>query len=547
MVTLTLVAALLVAVLAWRASRADAPAPGRLLGALESRTAVIVVFAVTFVMLWCAWAAWSPIPTVHDEMAYVLQSQIFARGRWTIPSPALPLFFEQPYVLVEPALASKYFPGHSLLLTIGALVGWPALMPLMLQGGAACLLFVLARRVANGAVALLAWGIWLTSPIVLANGPTFYSEATTTVCWLAGWYALLEWRAGHRLPWLLAVAVCTGWIAITRPLTAVAYAIPIALVVVHDVGRQRRWRDLALAMGVGIAVLAIIPLWSAKTTGDWRLTPLMLYTRSYMPYDLPGFGLITTPPTRVLNAEFLKLNDVFIAFHLNHYPSTLLGTFLSRVHFLAAGVWGLSRNVYMVFALLGLLTLTRVTAFAVASSVLLLLVYLSFGTPSTWTLYYYESVAAYAYLTAAGMAWTAARVGRRRRTSHAEPGRWRSPEWAPALVAGALMLWLPGLAALRTFRWQHERGREHLTRFERVMRAIPDERAVLFVRYGPAHSPHHTFVRNSADPAAQRLWVVYDRGAKENARLLALAPDRVPYLFDEERNVVQRGISTPWR
>src|SRR5258708_39455451 len=52
----------------------------------------------------------------------------------------------------------------------------------------------------------MAWILWLFSPIVLYFGPTYFSEATTTACWLAGWYALLEWRESRRLGWLAAVA-----------------------------------------------------------------------------------------------------------------------------------------------------------------------------------------------------------------------------------------------------------------------------------------------------------------------------------------------------
>ena len=131
---------------------------------------------------------------VHDEMAYLLQAEIFARGRWALASPPMPEFWEQPHVLVVPMLAAKYFPGHSLVLAVGALLGWPPLMPLVLQATSAVLLFVLGRRLANGGVALLAWVIWLTTPMVLYLGPSYFSEGTTTVCWLAGWFTLLRWR-----------------------------------------------------------------------------------------------------------------------------------------------------------------------------------------------------------------------------------------------------------------------------------------------------------------------------------------------------------------
>jgi hypothetical protein len=545
--TLQFATILVVAALAYLAGRPGAGDAAPIARALDSRAAVAAVFVLTFVVLWYAWGQWTPTPVVHDELAYVLQAEIFARGRWALPSPAMPLFFEQPYVLVEPALASKYFPGHSLLLTIGALLGWMPLMPLVLQSIAASLIFVLARRVANGAVALFTWMLWLTSAMVLFFGPTYYSEATTIVCWLAGWYALLEWRTSGRLRWLLAVAVCTGWCVITRPLTGLAYAIPVGVVVLDGVIRRRRWRDLALALAAGAAVLAIIPLWSARTTGDWRVTPLARYTSDYMPYDLPGFGMITTPPARPLNPEFAHLYDVFSAFHPQHQPAALPRILADRARHLAGSVWGTSRALYAVLAVVGLLTLRGPAAFAVASSVLLLLVYLSFGTTPTWTLYYYESAPAYAYLSAAGVAWLAAAIGSRKLPRAGDSSSWRSRAWTAAVAAGALALCVPGYVEVQHNRRQHANHRVPLARFERLRRAIPGARAILFVRHSPLHNPHETFVQNVADPDRERLLVVYDRGAAENARLLALMPDRVPFLFDEvSRSVYQyRGTASP--
>jgi hypothetical protein len=539
-ITLQVAAILIVALLAWLAGRGSAAEPSTLARALDSRAIVALVFAVTAGVLWYAWGQWTPVPIVHDELAYVLQAKIFARARWALSSPAMPLFFEQPYILVEPALASKYFPGHSLLLTIGALLGWMPLMPLVLQGIAGCLIFALARRVANGAVALLAWMLWLLTPIVLFFGPTYYSESTTIVCWLGGWYALLEWRTTGRRGWLLVVAALTGWCVITRPLTGLAYAIPVGIVVIRDVVRGRHWRDFALALATGVAVLAIIPLWSAKTTGDWRVTPLERYTRDYMPYDLPGFGMITTPPARTLNPEFVHLNEVFSAFHPDHTARALPRIAAERARYLADAVWGWSRGVFALFALIGLLTMRGPVAFAVASGVVLLLTYLSFGTTPTWTLYYYESVPAYAYLTAAGIAWLAALVGTRRLPRRSDPDGWSSRRWSAAVVAGALVLIIPGYAAANNIRAQHASQRVNLMRFARLRETLPTRRGILFVRHSAFHNPHETLVQNVANPEAERLLVVYDRGDAENARLLTLMPDRSPYFFDEAEGTVYR-------
>lgn len=538
--TLSAIAIALVALLAHRAGRALDYRPGAMTRALDSRWAVALVFLCTLLILRITMGTWHPIPVVQDEMAYVLQSQIFAQGRWTVPSPPIPAFWEQPQVLVQPAVAAKYFPGHALVLSLGALAGRIALVPLLLTSLAGALLFVLARRVAGGAVALLAWVLWLGSPMVAHYGASFFSETTSGLCWLAGWYALLQWRTTRRVGWMMGVAAAVGWCVLTRPLTGVAYGAPVALVVLHDVVRLRRWRDLAAGMAVGLAVLAIVPLWSARTTGDWRVTPQLLYTKQYRPYDVPGFGLDTTKPLLDISPQLERLNSQDYLWHRQHVPSALPGELVTRWHPLSIMIWGGTGGAFLAFALLGLFTLKPETAFAVGSSVLLLVAHLSFAAPPPWTVYYFESLPGYAYLTAAGIAWAASLIGRPMRRAWTASYDWRSPRWTSPLVAAAGVMAIATLALAQWFGLSHRQDRVTQNRFAIALRAVPDARAVVFVRYRPDHDANEQLVRNSAHLDAERVWVVRDLGPAENARLLALAPARVPWVYDEAAERVIR-------
>ena len=130
-------------------------------------------------------------------MAYVLQSQIFARGKWALPSPPMPLFWEQPHV---PGRAHADVEILSRPLArdgarhVARMADADAVARAVHQRRAA--LRVLARRrVSSGALAFLAWTLWLLSPITLYFGASYFSETTTTVAGSAtGWYALLRWR-----------------------------------------------------------------------------------------------------------------------------------------------------------------------------------------------------------------------------------------------------------------------------------------------------------------------------------------------------------------
>jgi hypothetical protein len=141
-------------------------------GALGHAWAPLVVGVLTSAFVGIAWGGLDRAAVIHDEAAYVLQAELFARGAWTGRAPPLPEFFEQLYVLVTPALASKYPPGHSLLLAPGALVGLPGLPVVVLNGITGGLIFALARRVVGARAALLTWVLWITC------FPAIYFRAT---------------------------------------------------------------------------------------------------------------------------------------------------------------------------------------------------------------------------------------------------------------------------------------------------------------------------------------------------------------------------------
>ena len=186
----------------------------------NGRLAPVAVALVTMGVIWYVWGRLRQVPVIHDEASYLLQAETFARGRWAMASPPLPSFFEQFHVFVTPTFASKYPPGHGILLVPGIWLGLPGLVPLLLNGLAAAILFVLVRRVTNGWVALLTFALWLPMRENLWFRASYFSEITTSVLWLLGWFALLKWRETAQQRWLSTVAACTGWMAITRPLTA---------------------------------------------------------------------------------------------------------------------------------------------------------------------------------------------------------------------------------------------------------------------------------------------------------------------------------------
>jgi hypothetical protein len=496
--------------------------------AVVSRWAPWLVGVATGAATWYVWGSLSRSAVVHDEAAYLLQAELFARLSWTAPSPALPQFFEQLYVNLAPALSSKYPPGTSLLLAPGVMLGVPGLSVVVMNAVTGALLFLVARRIAGGLVALLAWTIWITSFPVLYFHAMYLSEVPSSLAWLGVWWALLRWRddGRERDLWLAAgaVALC----GITRPLTGAALALfagAFVLVVMRRRGRDavslvRTLRPFAV---VAVGALLVVVLWSWRSTGDPLTTPLALYTRSYVPFDRLGFGARADErPSARLPWDQRVTSESFYQEHRRHTPSALPIVAYSRARMIAHDMWYDWRGGLAVLAVVGLIGAPFGVWAGLGALALQLTLYLLYAHPWTWSLYYIETLPVLALLTALGIARLNAQVV-------AAPGRERGLAMATLVLLLAVVY--PAERTMRAVRAQIAMDHGFYDGFARLLPKSPGG-AIVFVRYARTHNDGLSLVRNLADRDAAPVWTAYDRGA-ENDRLAALAPARALYLFDE--------------
>jgi len=498
---------------------------------LASWEGAAYVGLATLLIVWWIWGALQPVALSADEHSYLLQARLFATGRWSAPTPPRPEFFQQPHVLMSPAVASKYPPGHALLLALGALVGAPALVSLLLSGVTGALLFMLATRLTNLWTALLTWGIWLGDPINLRFRPSFCSEVTTSALWLGGWWALLEWRATGKTRWMVALAAACGYGAITRPLTMLVFAIPVGVVVMRDVVRRRAWRDLAAGVAVGVSLLGVIPLWSFETTGNWRETPLAVYTRDYLPVDKLGFSVDETPPVRRLSRPERSAYSSLLAVAKEHARQNVLMTAAKRGAELARQEWSGTHVVIGALTLVGLLAAGTVERFAFGTFLLLFAAHLAYPSPDTATVYYLEALPVLAFLGA---------IGIRRLVGQASvPATWRVPNLlrahAPLTVGLILTVVVATSVSLDVHRSRviHVADARDATSFQRIVDGFRGHRVVIFVRYASHIATHAPVGGGALDLEAEPLWVVRDRGRERNERFMERTPYRVPLVFNE--------------
>lgn len=499
-----------------------------------SRAAPWVLGAIVAVIAALAVGTLHRLPAMTDESSYLFQAQLFASGHWMLPAPALPQFFLQEHVLVTPIMASKYFPGTALLLAPGVRLGMPSLVPVLLTGATGGLLFAAARRAARGtdastSIALLTVLLWLSAYPVLYSGTSYLSEPVSGAAWMLAYWAALWWYQDDAVVALVLVAVGLGWMAITRPLTALGVAVPVAALILPRVIARRAWRPLLAATIVGVTIVSILPIWSAQSTGSWRVSPWALYARKYETFDVLGFQTQTAAPTDSLPFDQAHDFDYFRRAHASYHPADVLPQLAVRVRSIALDVWPKWRLALVPFALLGLVGLGLEGLLALTALGCVILCYAAYWHPPTYSVYYRDVEPALSLVTAIGLVraldWVGARTAQ----------RWRSV--GVGALAAALLVAV-GIVVTSTHRGiaaETQRQRQ----LAALIASIPDPWAVVFVPAGPGHTAAALLVRNAPDLADERVWLAYDRGA-DNARLLELAPDRVAYQLDDSTFTLRR-------
>jgi 4-amino-4-deoxy-L-arabinose transferase-like glycosyltransferase len=242
---------------------------------------------------WVSGRYFERMPHLEDEMAYVWQAQVMARGQIMVPSPPNPKSFLYPFVVdYRGQRFGKYPLGWPALLSIGVRLGQRDLVNPLLAGLGLWLIYCLGKRTFGETVGLLAGVLTLTSPFFLVNSASLLSHpfglvlsAAFALAWLEAFGDPLSSR-----PWLptLLAALALGMLVLTRPLTAVAVAVPFAihglyLLVKGDWSVRRR---LSAFVGIVLLLSSLHFAWQYAVTGDPLLNPYTLW----WPYDRVGFG-----------------------------------------------------------------------------------------------------------------------------------------------------------------------------------------------------------------------------------------------------------------
>lgn len=271
------------------------PAPLHALAALA-----LCVFAF-FMAAWVSRVVFERLPHLEDEVAYVFQARVFARGDFMLTTPEPRRALWQPFVLDDRNTGnrfSKYTPGWSLALAIGEAWGQAWWVNAVMAALAVALVYRLGAEIWNEDVGLVASALVAFSPAALLLNATLMAHTAAFLYTCAFVYAYWRIERGkHMLVWGTLAGLMLGLLVITRPATALAVSAPFVawsgVRLLRDFVRLRDWRlslrqvsPLLVLAGITLLLSRVTPLYNQAAVGDPNAN---LYTLVWN-YDRIGFG-----------------------------------------------------------------------------------------------------------------------------------------------------------------------------------------------------------------------------------------------------------------
>ncbi len=483
-----------------------------------------------------------PVPSAHDEFAYLLAADTFASGRLANPTHLLWPFFETFHVIHEPSYVAKYPPAQGLVLGFGQWIsGTPILGAWLTAGLLAAVTYWMALGWIPRPWALLAA---LLSTIQLA-GPSYWAQSYWGGNMAAIGGALVLGAAPRivRSP-SPGVGVAAGagltLLALSRPFEGLLTATAMAGFVWLRMGRSDSagWsacfrRAVPAAAVVLLAGGTWLGFYNQRTVGDPLKLPYQVHEETYSMSSLKPWKTVEAPPAyrhRVL-AQFHHMEKEGRA-------RTQTPGMIVKQAPLKAGAMGIFfLGFFGLPALVGLPGAMKedkgLVVLAATGGLVLL--------ASMWTIAFAHYLAPVAPLLYVLLAASVASLAGRSVQS-------RTARWTLNLVA-MLFVGVVGLRLAFTFVPVSEET--FGVQRARVADSLADRpgRDLVFVQYTRAHTVHNEWVYNAADIDGSEVVWARDMGPDANRELLRYYPDRRPWLLlvGHEDQMVEPDQAEPVR
>jgi len=237
----------------------------------DGRLALALALAALTASTTIALGVFAGAPHVVDGVSQLFQARIFATGRLFVPSPPLTEFFDIDTVVNNGKWFSQYTPGHAAFLMIGDAAGASWLVNPLFGAGTVAVVYRLGVAAHGAEVGRVAALLLVLSPFFLLMSAEFYSHASAFFFLTLFLFFYVRNHDDPRPIRALGIGACLGLAVMSRPLTSLAFALPVA---VHGASGSLAARDLrklrsyALAGVATLALVCLLFLYNRLTTGS---------------------------------------------------------------------------------------------------------------------------------------------------------------------------------------------------------------------------------------------------------------------------------------
>ena len=257
---------------------------------------------------------------VQDEMMYLVQVRMLAAGHLYLPAHPMADFFQTFYIFTKPVYASMYFPGASLMFVPAIWLHLPLwVVSLLICGGVVAMTYRVVAELTDGVWGILAALLVLGVPTVRTLSLLVLSYMPMALLGLLLIWAYLHFRRERRLGWAAIIGLIAGWAAITRPLDAICFAVPVAIAMLFDLRREDAKRGVAAilaSMACAAPFLSVQLLINHGVTGRWLQTPVQRYEELYWPGVVFGLHPQVLPGEHPLATSLPQFKDDYDHFVL---------------------------------------------------------------------------------------------------------------------------------------------------------------------------------------------------------------------------------------
>jgi 4-amino-4-deoxy-L-arabinose transferase-like glycosyltransferase len=243
------------------------------------------------------------LPHLEDEIAYLFQAKVFARGQVAVPIMQPTRGYWQPFVVDYAPTGlrfSKYPPGWSAALALGLAAGQGWIINALAAALVVVLVYRLGTSVFSRDVGLIGAALVAFSPAALLLNGTLMAHSLALAyasAFMWGYWRMERADVGRRAwGWGAFCGLLLGLLIVTRPSPALALALPF---VAWSGARLLLglWQDGIVSVGrrlVPLLILAALALGLSRLSNAYNQAvtddpQLNLYTLVWS-YDRIGFG-----------------------------------------------------------------------------------------------------------------------------------------------------------------------------------------------------------------------------------------------------------------